>query len=289
VRKNHSVCLVADLAALRTRNRFTRSAAIAAAQIIALIGRGVPSADHPTAALASAPAPNCMAPARAAAAPARSGKTESAPEIALEATIVSSERTINKGTANPTIPPAPESPVVSNASPPIAPITCQAQQLIAATCEYNTTVDKRGRDHAKHVHAEQKAVVLRRHAEIVDVDKWGCSDKCGCAGDQPDSTRLGELLCGGAFQRVLQLEETAKKEGRTRHVANITRTAKKFEIAQQHGHRMGFVCGQIVRGLMRNGRGISASSLCVSWCGRRPPVRWSERFATLLNDLSELG
>jgi hypothetical protein len=27
----------------------------------------------------------------------------------------------------------------------------------------------------------------------------------GCAVDQPDTTRLGELLCGGAFQRVLQL------------------------------------------------------------------------------------
>src|ERR1700722_4079965 len=93
------------LEAFRRRNKFTSRAAVAQPQIIAIIGRGVPSADHPTAALARAPEPNCMAPAREAAAPARWGKTESAPEIALEATIVSNDKTTNKGIANPMMPP----------------------------------------------------------------------------------------------------------------------------------------------------------------------------------------
>ena len=41
----------------------------------------------------------------------------------------------------------------------------------------------------------------------------------GCAVDQPD-TRLGELLCGGAFQRVLQLHQRlGGKEGSAPHAA----------------------------------------------------------------------
>src|ERR1700735_3793860 len=83
----------------RIRRRLAASAATAPAQMIMVIGRGVPSADQPTTALASAPAPNCSAPARAAAAPARFGKTERAPEIAFEATTVRRDRTMNKGRA----------------------------------------------------------------------------------------------------------------------------------------------------------------------------------------------
>src|SRR5580693_5957191 len=42
----------------------------------------------------------------------------------------------------------------------------------------------------------------------------------GRAVDQPDTTRLGELLCGGAFQRVLQLHQRlGGKEGSAPHAA----------------------------------------------------------------------
>ena len=42
----------------------------------------------------------------------------------------------------------------------------------------------------------------------------------GCAVDQPDTTRLGELLRGGAFQRVLQLHQRlGGKEGSAPHAA----------------------------------------------------------------------
>ena len=46
----------------------------------------------------------------------------------------------------------------------------------------------------------------------------------GRAVDQPDTTRLGELLCGGAFQRVLQLHQRlGRKEGSAPHAAGRKR------------------------------------------------------------------
>ena len=54
--------------------------------------------------------------------------------------------------------------------------------------------------------------VFRRH-QSQPVDR-------GRAVDQPDTTRLGELLCGGAFQRVLQLHQRlGGKEGSAPHAA----------------------------------------------------------------------
>ena len=53
-----------------------------------------------------------------------------------------------------------------------------AQELIGATPHHDAAVDERRRDHAEHVHAEQEAVILRRHAEIFDVDERRAGDEC---------------------------------------------------------------------------------------------------------------
>ena len=122
--------------------------------------------------LVSAPAPNCSAPANAAAAPARFGKTESAPEIAFDATTVRSDSTTNRGSAMPTTAPMPSMPVASRTRPPAARIqqAMRSKRSVAAP-NHNAAVDERRRDHPQRVHAEQKPVILRRHAEIFDVDK----------------------------------------------------------------------------------------------------------------------
>src|SRR6476660_9331932 len=56
----------------------------------------------------------------------------------------------------------------------------------------------------------------------------------GRAVDQPDTTRLGELLCGGAFQRVLQLHQRlGGKEGSAPHAARSETKGLRLDAMEQ--------------------------------------------------------
>jgi hypothetical protein len=92
---------------LRTSTRLAIKAPIPPAAMMQVIGQGIPSANQPTAALETAPMPNCTAPARADAVPARCGNAASAPAMALAVTSPSIETNPNTAHTSPARPPRP--------------------------------------------------------------------------------------------------------------------------------------------------------------------------------------